>query len=498
MACIETIRYLRFRKDWSIRKIARELGVSRQTVRKAITSPEVPRYNLSNPRPKPVLGPFIQYIDELLEENQTLPRKQRYTARKIFELIRDNHGYPGCESIVRDYVRQKKIEVKEVFLPLEFAPAQYAQCDWFEVFVILRGQRVKVQCFAMRLCASRASFLMVFPTQSQEAFFEGHRRAFLWFGGVPHNITYDNLATAVKKVLKGKNRVEQDKFISFRTCFGFKAHFCDVGKPNQKGQVENFSQFAEENFFSPLPEAQSLEELNSYLLSMCEKYLDRPHPESKDMTIGQVLELERESLNLLPEHEVEVCRVVVVKVTNKSTFRFEGNSYSVPSRYAGRDVTVKAFVDKLKVLHKDKEIAIWPRCYEKGHRFVDFDHYLEVLVRKPGAVPFVSGFKDLSPLYKELYGAVTKEPSGNRLFIQILLLSREYPRPALDRAIEKALRCGNVSYEYIKHSLERSALPIGRESHESNANGRIPGKLLEFKVRPVDLTHFNSLIREGR
>ena len=245
----------------------------------------------------------------------------------------------------------------------------------------------------------------------------------------------------------------------------FKAYFCDVGKPNQKGQVEEFSQFGEENFFSPLPKVESLEELNSYLLSMCEKYLDRPHPESKDMTIGRVFELERESLNRLPEHEVEVCRVVV---------------------------------DKLEVLHKDKEIAVWPRCYERGHRFMDFDHYLEVLVRKPGAVPFVSGFKDLSPLYRELYGAVTKEPSGNRLFIQILLLSREYPRPALDRAIERALRCGDVSYECIRHSLERYSPLIRGESHKTGGNSKLPGRLLEFKVRPVDITHFDSLVREGR
>lgn len=495
MACIEVIRHLYFQQGWKVRRIARELHVSRQTVRKAIRSAEVPTYHLTAPRPKPVLGPYIEHIDRLLKEREKQPRKQRYTAHRIFELLRDEYGYSGCESIVRAYVRQKKLEVRDVFLPLEFEAGKHAQCDWLTVVVVLGGKRVSVECFALRLCFSRASFVAVYPSQCQEAFFDGHKKAFLFFEGVPHTVVYDNLKTAVRKVLTGRNRLEQERFISFRSSFGYAASFCNVAKANEKGQVESLAGFVERNFFSPLPEADSIEELNGYLRRRCEEYLDREHPELPGVSIREALERERGLLLPLPRHDVECCRITTASVSTRSLFRFEGNSYSVPCRYANGEVTVKAFVDRVAAFRKDKQVASWPRCYEKGHKFVDFDHYLEVLVRKPGAVPFVSGFKDLCPLYHELYTAVSKMESGNKLFVRILLLAREYPREMVDRAIEKALRSGNVSYEYIVATLRRTSLPMGRPHDPGQA---LPGKLLEFRVRPANVSQFNMLIGEGR
>jgi len=156
---------------------------------------------------------------------------------------------------------------------------------------------------------------------------------------------------------------------------------------------------------------------------------------------------------------------------------------------------INSIVDRVAAFRKDKLVACWPRCYEKGHKFVDFDHYLEVLVQEPGAVPFVSGFKDLCPLYQELYTAVSKMESGNKLFVRILLLAREYPREMVDRAIEKALRSGNVSYEYIVATLRRTSLAMDRPHAAGQA---LPGKLLEFRVRPANVSQFNMLIGEGR
>ena len=308
-------------------------------------------------------------------------------------------------------------------------------------------------------------------------------------------MVYDNLKTAVKRVLTGRNRLEQDRFISFRTSFGYMASFCNVAKANEKGQVESLARFVERNFFSPLPEADSIEELNDYLRRRCEEYLDREHPELPGVSIREALEREMGLLLPLPRHDVECCRITTASVSTRSLFRFDGNSYSVPCRYANGEVTVKAFVDHVAAFRKDKQVASWPRCYEKGHKFVDFDHYLEVLVRKPGAVPFVSGFKDLCPLYHELYTAVSKMESGNKLFVRILLLAREYPREMVDRAIEKALRSGNVSYEYIVATLRRTSLPMGRPHDSGQA---LPGKLLEFRVRPANVSQFNMLIGEGR
>ncbi|MGE5572737.1 MAG: Mu transposase domain-containing protein [Bacteroidota bacterium] len=197
----------------------------------------------------------------------------------------------------------------------------------------------------------------------------------------------------------------------------------------------------------------------------------------------------------MPRHDVECCRITTATVSTRSPFRFEENSHSVPCRYANSEVAVKAFVDHVAAFRKDKQVASWPRCYDKGHKFVDFDHYLEVLVRKPGAVPFVSGFKDLCPLYHELYTAVFGMESGNKLSVRILLLAQEYPREMLDRAIEKVLRSGNASYECMVARLTRTSLPVRRARDLSHA---LPGKLLEFRVRPANVSQFSMLMGEGR
>ena len=324
MACIEVIRHLYFQQGWKVRRIARELHVSRQTVRKAVRSAEVPTYHLAVPRPKPVLGPYIEYIDRLLGEREEQPRK---------------------------------LEVQDVFLPLEFEAGDHAQCDWLTVVVVLGGKRVSVECFALRLCFSRASFVAVYPSQCQEAFFDGHKRAFLFLEGVPHTVVYDNLKTAVKRVLTGRNRLEQDRFISFRG-FGYVSSFCNIGKANEKGQVESLARFVERNFFSPLPEADSIEELNDYLRLRCEEYLDREHPELPGVSIREALERERGLLLPLPRHDVECCRITTASVNTRSLFRFDGNSYSVPCRYANGEVTVKVFVGPDPVLwtHRGLEV----------------------------------------------------------------------------------------------------------------------------------------------
>ena len=217
--------YLIYRKTQ--RQIAREMGLSRKTVRKAIADAEPSTYTLSGPRPAPVLDEYKAYIEALLAEAERMPRKQRYTGRKIFELLKVE-GFAGAESTVRAYIgRQRRGKQRTpVYLPLEFDPGMDAQTDWGEAVVDIAGERVTVQLFVMRLCYSRRMFVMAFPSQQQEAFFEGHAQAFAFFGGVPHRISYDNLKAAVEVVLRGKNRREQQSFVVFRSHYLFESRFC--------------------------------------------------------------------------------------------------------------------------------------------------------------------------------------------------------------------------------------------------------------------------------
>jgi transposase len=249
----EKIRRAYFIEHKSQRQIGRELGHSRETVKKAIEAAEPPSYRLRQSRPAPVLGPYKAHIEELLAENERLPPKQRYTGHKIFEALQAQ-GYRGSESGVRRYIGQRRRvgKKRQVYLPLEFDAGTDAQVDWGEAQVILAGEKVTVQLFLMRLCYSRKLFVMAFPSQKQEAFFEGHVRAFHHFQGVPRRLSYDtrSVKTAVKRVLEGRNRQEQEAFIVFRSYHLFESHFCTPGQGHEKGRVEDGVGFPQDYLFA--------------------------------------------------------------------------------------------------------------------------------------------------------------------------------------------------------------------------------------------------------
>jgi len=226
----EQIRRAYFVESKSMRTIARELHCSRDTVKKAMASPEGEPYTMTRDRSAPVLGPYRARIDELLAESERMPRKQRYTGHKIYELI-EAEGYNGSESGVRRYIGQQRREKRrpKVYLPLEFDPGRDAQADWGEAVTIIAGKEVVVQMFTLRLNYSRKLFVRAYPTQRQECFLDAHVHAFHHFGGVPHRISYDNLKTAVARILEGRNRLEQRTFVVFRSHYLFESHFCTPG-----------------------------------------------------------------------------------------------------------------------------------------------------------------------------------------------------------------------------------------------------------------------------
>ena len=274
----EQIRRAYFVEHQSIREIRRLLGVDRDIIRKAIVNPTPPPYTLTEPRPAPVLGPYQVLITELLDESDQQNRKQRYTAHKIYTLLL-KEGYAGSEGAVHNAVCQarKRRKRRKSYLPLEFDPGQDAQVDWGEADAIIAGQRVTVNLFVLRLNYSKARVVRAFPLQRQEAFFEGHICAFHFLGGVPRRITYDNLKTAVFRILEGHNRHEQEAFKGIRSFYLFESHFCIPAQGHEKGGVESDVGYAQRNFFSPIPKAASFEALNEDLRQAClQDMLSRP------------------------------------------------------------------------------------------------------------------------------------------------------------------------------------------------------------------------------
>lgn len=459
----EVIRRAYFVDKKSLRQIAGELKVARKTVRKAIESAEAESYTLSAPRDAPILGPYRQRVDELLAENEKMPLKQRYTGHKIFQVIQQE-GYTGSESTVRGYIGQRRKHKKrpKVYLPLEFDPGTDAQVDWGEAEVIMAGERVTVQVFHMRLCYSRRLFMMAFPTQRQEAFFEGHVQAFHYFEGIPQRITYDNLKAAVLKILTGHTRLEQQAFITFRSHYLFESHFCTPGQAHEKGGVEHSVGFARRNFMVPIPNVASYAELNALLLARCladdARTVDR-----QPITIGEAWMLEKSALLPRPSRDYLCCATKPVCLQPYSQIEFESNHYSVPADKASVNLVVKAYPFRVDIEDMKGVIASHLRCYGRNQDICDPLHYLSLLEQRPGALahakPIRQWRKTWPPAYEQLLASLQAEGRGIREFVRVLKLHETYPASLIEQAVSEALSHGCIQADGIELCLRQLLRP---------------------------------------
>jgi transposase len=359
---IKVDEYEKIRKAYhveglSIREISRQYKHSRRFVRKTLEHPIPEKYQLGQPKQAKVLGEYQQRILDLLEESRKQPRKQRYTAHKIYEIVY-GEGYRGCEGNIHNFVcrTRKKQEAGKAFLPLEFEAGKDGQVDWGEAVVILAGVETKVQFFVMRLNYSRVRFVKGYPFQKQEAFLDAHESAFHFLGGVPQRIAYDNLKTAVFRILEGHNRQEQDAFKAFRSYYLFDSHYCNPAEGHEKGGVENDVGYTQRNFFAPLPRVDSYEELNQFLLERCKLDVDR-HVRGQEAPVSELWEVDQAHLLSLPRQDYPSCVTRPVKANAYSQVVFETNRYSVPHTYAGKQLVLRAFPFKIEVLSLDTMIA---------------------------------------------------------------------------------------------------------------------------------------------
>ena len=393
-----------------------------------------------------MLGPYKAQIDELLAENERLPRKQRYTSHKIYEVLR-KRATSGSESNVRRYIAQRRREKRrpKVYLPLEFDPGADAQVDWGEAVAIIGGERVTVQVFYMRLNYSRKLFMRAFPAQKQEAFFEGHVHAFQHFQGVPRRISYDNLKAAVQQVLAGPNRQEQQTFIVFRSHYLFESHFCTPGKGHEKGGVEHGVGFGRRNFLVPLPEVASFEELNALLCGGVPRR--RPAPggwPGSDHRPG--LAAGEAALTAVGQSETSSA-VSSGRWCSTPTARWSSRPTATPCRPTGRsrNLVLKAYPFRVDVLHLKEVIASHPRCYERNQDILDPLHYLPLLEQRPGA------FQHAKPIrrWRETWPAVFRaapEPSDRSSGLTVRACASSSPSCKLCRELPGAAgRAGSSS-----------------------------------------------------
>jgi transposase len=493
----ERIRKAYYLEGLSIREISRRLHHGRTLIRKAIDHAQPEGYRLKQERPAPVLAPYKSKIDALLLESEQQPRKQRYTGHKIYQLLQ-TEGYLGSEGNVHRYVSQQRRARKhqQAYLPLEFEAGQDAQVDWGEVIAEIGGERQKVQIFVMRLNHSKARFVMAFPFQKQEAFFEGHIQAFHYFGGVPRRITYDNLKTAVYRVLEGHNRQEQNAFTAFRSYYLFESNYCTPAQGHEKGGVENDVGYAQRNFFAPIPQAKDYVTLNAILHQACLNDMQR-RVRGESRLVVDVWQSERAALLPLTPVDYPACSSHVVKVNPYSQVVFETNRYSVPTEYTGKQLALRAYPFRVEILSLAQVVAEHLRCFGREQDILDPLHYLGLLEQRPGAfeyaIPMRRWRQNWPQEYERLLIALREnkpDGSGIREFIAVLKLHRSYPEEKVQQAVRQTLELGAAHFDGVQLCLRQlvssQALPTALDLTNS--------KLAAVGNQPVHLEQYNQLL----
>jgi transposase len=404
-------------------------------------------------------------MDTWLESDKKRPKKQRHTARRIYHRLCWEYGYGGGESTVRRYVREARIRlgvtIPDVFIPLDPQLGSEAEMDWGGCCAVLGGESVKLKMFCMRAKGSGKPFVQCFPCERQQALFEGHIRAFEFYGGVFPVLIYDNLSTVVEKVLRGKNRKLQESFEKFRAYYNFIPRFCNPGQGHEKGGVEGLMGYARRNFMVPVPEVESLEQLNTRLLEQCLAYGEH-RMAGREKTVNELYEEEKGHLLPLPRIPFSNIDVCSPKVDKYSTAIIDKNRYSVPIRFAGLRVRVMVYADCVEIFRGGKSIASHRRVYGNNKWQLDPLHYLELISRRPqsfeSARPIRQWRKRWPACFEQLLERFRQNqgPSGGtKDFIAVLLLFKEHDGAEVIHAVEEAVMAHVSSSEAVAHILSK-------------------------------------------
>ena len=439
----------------SQRAVARDFGLSRETVRKMLQYAVPPGYRREQPIQRPKLGPWLGVIDAILSDDKRRPAKQRHTAKRIFDRLKEEHQFTGGYTIVKDYVRSATLRSQEMFVPMTHPPGE-AQADFGEAMVVIAGVEQKAHYLAMDLPHSDDCFVMAFPAETTEAFLEGHVQAFAYFGGVPTRILYDNTKIAVAKILGGEERQRTRAFSELQSYYLFADKFGRPAKGNDKGKVEGLVGYVRRNFMVPIPHFKSWDEFNAYLEVQSRKRRER-RLRGHSETIGERFERDRARMLPLPATPYQACEKITVRVTSLSLVRYRGNDYSVPTEYGHRQVLVKGFVHEVVIACASEVIARHQRGYERETVVFDPLHYLALLEQKTRALDQaapLAGWKlpDCFAELRRLLEARLKK-HGSREYVQVLRLMETFDLAEVSHAIEDALQLGTISFDAVRHLM---------------------------------------------
>lgn len=467
----------------SQRDIAIRLGIARQTVKKYCEGDAHPDVRKPYVRPPDTVTEDVNefILNCFKEDKEHGIKKQKHTAKRIYDRLVDEKGFTGAESTIRKAVKELRDSQNvppQALVPLSYDPGEAIQIDWGEATAYLNGIKTKLYTFCGRLCYSCDIFVQVFKSPNEESFLEAQQLMFDFFDGVPRRLIFDNAKVAGKEGF-GLYAKPQNKYLSFSAHYAFDLDFCNPSKGNEKGLVENLVGYSRRNFLVPIQKTSSIEELNKKLWNDCLKYRSIHKIQGRDNTVNTMYQEELRFLKPIPRYRFDTSKTVVALVDDYSTVRYEKNNYSVPIKFLRKDVTVKGYGNQIKILYQNIEIATYPRCYFSNKTEYKLEHYIDLLERKTRSVFNAKPVK--ANVTKSLLDWGEQLPGGNKEMVKLLRLCVDY---------------GEERILYIKNQIPSHIVPtvdmVRTHLNEPTESPVIYLSKNEIPVDPVDLTEYDK------